>query len=284
MELAIDTSLMRNLPLDEVLEAVARFGYRHVEAGLAHYMPDEASDEETRSFGQALSKHKLNLAAIFGTYPISYPEEDIRRRGIKQFEAAIGRANELGCNLVVSELMGDADRYSECSQAFKKSMAQLIPTLEQKRTTICFEAHPGDFTERNKVAVDLIRDLHTDHVKYLFCVPHSFILGEDVRQMIEYSRDVLGYVHLADSLRPEKTFFSGRYSPQVQPHQHLVPGTGDVDMRSVFASLRKIGYNGFLTVNPFSAFDSPMDAARESKAAADAMVSEAGGLSGPATP
>jgi myo-inositol catabolism protein IolH len=276
MKLAIDTSLMRSLSVDEALESVSKLGYRFVEIGLAHYPPDEASDEETKALDRALSNHGVKLAALFGTYPVSYPEEEIRQRGVQQFQTAVVRARELGCNLVVSELMGDAERHSECSQAFKKSMAELVPTLEQNKTTLCFEAHPGDFIERNKFAVDLIKDLQTSRVRYLYCVPHSFILGDNVQEMIEYSREVLGYVHLADSFRPEKTFFSGRYFPQVQPHQHLTIGEGDVDFRSVFTSLRRIGYDGFLTVDPFSMFDKPIEAARESKAVAEKLMSEAG--------
>ena len=278
MKLAIDTSLMRDLSVDEALESVSKLGYRFVEVGLAHFLPDEASDEETKAFDRALSNHGVKLAALFGTYPVSYPEEEIRQRGVQQFQNAIGRARELGCNLVVAELMGDAERHSECSEAFKKSMSELIPTLEKSETTLCFEAHPGDFIERNKFAVDLVRSLQTSFVRYLYCVPHSFILGEDVREMIEYSRDVLGYVHLADSFKPEKTFFSGRYFPQVQPHQHLTIGKGDVDFRSVFASLQRIGYDGFLTVDPFSMRDTPVEAARESKSAAEKMMSEVGAL------
>jgi myo-inositol catabolism protein IolH len=273
MEIAIDTSLMRSLPVDEAFESIESLGYKYVEVGLAHYVPDEASDEETHLLGSELSKHNLKLAALFGTYPISYPEEEIRQRGVHQFQTAISRANELGCYLVVAELMGDEDRYSECSKAFEKAIVELVPKLEQSRTTLCFEAHPGDFTERNKIAVDLIRGLQTKYVRYLYCVPHSFILGEDVKQMIEYSRDVLGYVHLADSFRPERTFFSGRYFPKVQPHQHLTVGRGDIDIPMVFATLRSIGYKGFLTVDPFSMFDDPVEAARESKTVAESMLS-----------
>ena len=275
MEIAIDTSVMRSQPVDEAFESIAGLGYKYVEVGLAHYVPDEATDEETRALGEELSKHDLRLAALCRTYPISYPEEEIRRRGVRQFQIAISRANELGCHLVVAELMGDEDRHAECSKAFKESVVELVPILERNRTILCFEPHPGDFTERNKIAVDLIRSLQTRHVRYLYCVPHSFILGDDVKQMIEYSRDVLGYVHLADSLRPERTFFSGRYFPKVQPHQHLTVGKGDVDIQTVFAVLRGIRYEGFLTVNPFSMFDSPLVAAKESKALADRMLSEA---------
>ena len=258
--------------MEKALEVVQDAGFGYVEVGLAHYLPHEATEDETREFAKALSERGVGLAALCGTYPISYPDEEVRSVGVQQFEMTIKRSNRLGCNLVVSELMGDAERHSDCAKAFRKSISELVPTLEEEGTSLCFEAHPGDFTDRNKIAVDLIRDLNTDRVGYLFCAPHSFILGEDVAQMVEYARDVLGYVHLADTLRPEKTFFSGRYFPQVPPHQHLTPGIGDVDLKALFLALGRVGYDGYITANPFSMYDDPLEAARKSRAFAESMI------------
>ncbi len=258
---------------EEALQKVSEVGFRYVEMGLAHYLPHEATDEDTASLGRTLAKNQLGLAALCGTYPVSYPEDELRLKGVEQFKSMARRAGELGCRLMVAELMGDADRFADCSRAFKKSMEDLVPILEEAGLTICFEAHPGDFTDRNKIAVDLIKEVDSDCVKYLYCVPHSFVLGENVGQMIEYSRDVLGYVHLADTLRPERTFFSGRYYPQVPPHQHLTVGKGDIDMDSVFDALSRVGYAGFVSVNPFSMFDDPLKAARESKIRAEGLIS-----------
>jgi myo-inositol catabolism protein IolH len=262
--MAIDTSLLGRLPTEEALRKLSALGYKQVEVGLAHYRPGEATDEETAGFRKALADNHLGLAALIGIYPVSYADEEIRARGVKQFVTAIGRAKQLGCDLIASEMMGDAETYAECAAAFKKSMKELVPVLEREGVTLCYEAHPGDFTERNKIAVDLIREVGSRSVRYLYCTPHSFILGDDVSQMIEYARDILGYVHFADTLRPEKTFFSGRYTPKVPPHQHLTPGKGDVDLKAVVAGLTKAGYNGFVTVNPFSMFDAPAQAAEES--------------------
>jgi myo-inositol catabolism protein IolH len=272
MELAIDTSMMRSLPLGSALESLGGLGYRNVEVGLAHYYPHMASDAETKQFEETLSSSGLKLAALCGTYPVSFPEDDIRKKGIQYFQTTIERARQLGCKLVVSEMMGDSKRFSECADAFRTSMRELEPSLERAGVTICFEAHPGDLTDKNRVAVDLIRGSESAHVRYLFCVPHCFILGEDVAQMVDYARDTLGYVHLADTLKPKRTFFSGRYSPEVPPHQHLTPGKGDVDFAAVISSLRKTNYGGFITINPFSMFDKPLESAAESRRVIRALL------------
>jgi myo-inositol catabolism protein IolH len=274
MKIAVDTSILRRVDAPRALAQLSALGYEHVEVGLAHYFAHEASDEETKVLGSELARNGLGLAALVGIYPASYPDEELRTIGVQNYAKAAKRARELGTGLVVSELMGDAETYRECAGAFAKSMEELVPTLEREKVVLCFEAHPGDFTDRNKIAVDLIRSLGTPWVRYLYCVPHSFVLGEDVMAMIEYAKDVLGYVHFADTLRPERTFFSGRYQPKVPPHQHLTPGLGDVELAKVVGALKKIGYDGFVTVNPFSMFDEPLVAVAEGKARLDALLSQ----------
>jgi myo-inositol catabolism protein IolH len=164
------------------------------------------------------------------------------------------------------------DHRSESQLAFLKSFNEIRPQLEETDVTVCFEAHPGDFVESNTLAVDLIKRVGSDQLRYLYCAPHSFILGQNISEMVEYAWDVIGYVHFADSLRPEKTFFSGRYFPKVLPHQHLLPGLGDVDLKSLIQDLKKLKYNGFVTVNPFSHFDRPVESLKDSKLLTETLL------------
>ena len=272
MQIAFDTSLLRSLSLEEALQHVSNSGYRFIEIGLAHFNPAESSEQEEKFLLETCSRYDLDIAAVIGNYPISYPDEEIRTFAVQQYVKAIAAAQGLGCRLFASELNGDPDDRKGSETAFLKSFEEIRSILESSGITLCFEAHPGDFIESNKLAVDLIRKIDSPNLRYLFCVPHSFILGQSVGEMIKYSKDVLAYVHLADSLRPEKTFFSGRYFPKVRPHQHLLPGQGDVDVKQVIGALREIGYEGFATLNPFSHFDDPLRALSESKEWIDSQV------------
>jgi myo-inositol catabolism protein IolH len=273
MKAAFDTSLLRSLPLEKALQEVSDAGYSNIEIGLAHFNLVESTNEEVKSLLDYLSRFKLTLAAVIGNYPLSYPDEEVRTFGVAQYIKAIESCEKLGCRLFASELNGDIEDRKGSEIAFLKSFEEIRPNLEKSNVTLCFEAHPGDFVESNKLAVDLIRKINSPHLKYLYCAPHSFILGQNVREMIEYSRDVLSYVHYSDSLRPQKTFFSGRYVPKVQPHQHLLPGLGDVDMKGIIDALHGINYEGYVTLNPFSHFDRPIETLRESRKLAEPILS-----------
>jgi myo-inositol catabolism protein IolH len=266
LQLAFETSLLRAFPLEKAFEEISNCGFTHVEIGLAHFSLADSTDEEARYLRSVLRRNNLDIAALCGIYPVSFPEENIRSDAVNQFRKGIQRASDLECSMIVSELNGDMDRPIESEKAFKQSIEDILPFLEKSNIVLCFEAHPGDFLEDNPLAVNLIKGIGSKHLRYLYCTPHSFILGDDVAEMVTNSKEVLSYVHLADSLMPNKTFFSGRYFPKVSPHQHLVPGRGDVDLNALFVALTKIDYKGFVTLDPFSHFDHPLEAMRESKA------------------
>jgi myo-inositol catabolism protein IolH len=271
VKLAFDTSLLRSFPLEGALSEISNAGYDSVEIGLAHFSPALAGEEDAAGLLKLTTKNNLKIAALIGNYPLSYPDEEVRTIAVQNYVRGIRVAETLGCRIFASELNGDLEDRSGSEKAFVKSFEEIRPSLEKSDVTLCFEAHPGDFIESNKLAVDLLKKLTCPKLRYLYCAPHSFILGQNVAEMIEYSSEVLEYVHFSDSFRPERTFFSGRYFPKVLPHQHLIPGLGDVDLKGVLETLEKVGYGGFVTLNPFSHFDRPIETLWESKRILDSM-------------
>jgi sugar phosphate isomerase/epimerase len=45
-------------------------------------------------------------------------------------------------------------------------------------------------------------------------------------------------------------------------HNHLIPGLGSIDIRSVFKAIHEIGYEGFVTVELYPYQDNPIYAAK----------------------
>ena len=118
-------------------------------------------------------------------------------------------------------------------RSFVKSVGELLPELHDEGVTIFFEAHPGDFIEDSFAAVKLLSSSESQHIRYNYCVPHTFNLGHGPREIIQNANGLLGYVHFADTLMPSRIFFSPTHPPKVKPHLHMIPGSGDVDMAEV---------------------------------------------------
>jgi myo-inositol catabolism protein IolH len=158
----------------------------------------------------------------------------------------------------------------------------IVPLLERNGLAASFEPHPGDFVEDSELGVQILREIGSKNVGYLYCCPHTFVLagegsGSERRTpeaMIRQAGKLVNFVHLADTHKMERIVVS--FAPEgyasmrdvpkykgMKTHEHLVPGDGEVDFRSVFTGLRAIDYDGPLSCIPF-ATDNPSRAARES--------------------
>jgi myo-inositol catabolism protein IolH len=119
----------------------------------------------------------------------------------------------------------------------------------------------------------MLRKTECDRVGYLYCCPHTFLIGADAGSMIRYAGKDLSHVHIADTHRMERIVQPSvvRSSPDLQArfkreiHEHLIPCLGDLDFKAIFQALRRVGYDGFLSAIPFSFSDTPVEAAIQTR-------------------
>ena len=199
------------------------------------------------------------------TYRWASPYEDEREAAVRYWKRAIEIATELECETVNSifdrgpspqrcGFKAGPEMAEECETAFWKSMDELLPIFEKESLPCHLEAHPDDFIEDNNTAVDMIRSIGSPMIKYLYCAPHTFHLGDDVAEMIRYAAPVLAHVHVADSFNFK---LGWRYvvnppGSQARVHQHLDIGEGEVDWEAFFGTLAEVGFDGIMTSQVFA--------------------------------
>jgi myo-inositol catabolism protein IolH len=93
-------------------------------------------------------------------------------------------------------------------------------------------------------------------VRYLYCAPHTFHLGDDVAAMLREAAPLLAQVHIADTFN-HKASSGLRYiiNPPGSPariHQHLDIGQGDVPWDAFFDTLQDLGFDGIATACVFA--------------------------------
>ena len=271
--IALDTFMLRFLPLPEIARIASEIGYPAVELSwredfvplLRRPRADAQRIAETRA---AFKERNVEIATLVALFRWASPDESERQAAIRYWKRAIEIAVELGCSHMNSEFSGEfEDSVSLASEgAFWKSIEEVLPLLEREGITLSLEPHPGDFVEDNNVAVDMIRSLNSDHVRYLYCAPHTFHLGENVAEMIRYAAPVLDHVHLADTF--DHRMSSGlRYivnplGSTARVHQHLDIGEGEVDWDAVFGTLSDVGFKGILTSCVFAWEERAIESAR----------------------
>jgi len=282
VKIALDPYMHRSLSLEQVVELSAEMGYQYIELSpradfLDWWVYPRAYPERVRSFKKALQRCGVQLASLLPMYRWASPVEVERVAAIKYWHKAIQLAVELECDTLNSEFgRGPSPEstscccagrsFEHCEAAWWRSMEELIPVLEKEHVNLHIEPHPEDFVETFHPAVDMIRVINSDHVKFLYCAPHTFYFGEDMAQMLREAAPVLAHVHVADTFN-HKASSGLRYivnppGSSARVHQHLNIGQGEIDWDLFFKTLHEIRFDGILTSCVFAWEDRAEESSR----------------------
>jgi sugar phosphate isomerase/epimerase len=182
--------------------------------------------------------------------------EALRKRGVGQFGKLVEAAQKLGVERIFSLMGGRRVYHHDHEEAWTKSVEDLEPTLERHDIKMCFLPHPGDFIEESDQAVDLIKSTGCKQIKYVYVLPHTFVLAgkmdADPAAMIRHAADagVLDEVHVADSLKPAQMWVRDHFDTQPY-HNHLLPGRGAVDINGALEELVRLRFGGPLLMIPY---------------------------------
>jgi len=271
VKIALDPYMLRERPFAEVCRIAADIGYDAIELSprpdfIPFFTHPRADRAKVAEFRAALSETGMELASILPLYRWSSPDEDERQAAVRYWRRAIQLAVDVGCSVMNSEFNGRPDQAARSEAQFWRSMEELLPIFEREGIRLNLEAHPDDFIERNREAVDLVRGIDSPIVGYVFCAPHTYYLGDDIAAMIADAAPVLAQVHVADVLDHRAS--SGlRYivnppGSTARVHQHLDIGQGEVDWDAFFGALRAIGFDGIVTSCVFAWEERAVDSSR----------------------
>jgi sugar phosphate isomerase/epimerase len=265
--------------LRDALKEIRNLGYEYVELAAnisetPHFAAHSAGEEGIAGLRKLLEAFNLQLAAIDiggwdAPFCLANLEESQRAVAVQNVRRSIDAASELGCALVTSHLWGLPENrnpatVSSYREAFMASIAEICPLLGGRDVRLNFMPHPGGFIEESDPVVDLIRETGCPNIGYTYGIGHTFVIslpGQEATEMIAYAGKTLTHVLVSD------THHLGRIiaPPEVKAHEHLVPGSGDIDFTAILTTLRDTGYDNFLSVHIISEADRIVEAARKTK-------------------
>lgn len=256
MQIALDPYMIRDQSLTDIVRVAAETGYDSIELSpredfLPFFLHPRADTDAINELKTALRDYGIALASVLPLYRWSSPIEEERQAAVRYWKRAIEIAVALDCAVMNSEFSGRPEAKDRSEAAFWRSMEELLPIFEREGITLHLEAHPDDFVEDNTTAVNMVRGFDSPRVRYLYCAPHTFHLGDDVAAMIRHAAPVLAHVHVADTFN-HKASSGLRYivNPPGSPariHQHLDIGEGEVDWDGFFGTLAEVGFDGIMT-------------------------------------
>jgi fructoselysine 3-epimerase len=270
LKLAFSTNAYTRYPLADALIGIRKAGFEGVEilADAPHAYPDMIHDAMTKSVRRqlddlGLAVSNVNANCCFGYWRHAPPEAyfepslispDPRHRSDRaslirktlHFAKAIGAAN---ISITSGRLLGGMPPDRAVRQ-FAESIRPLLDEADRLGVNIGIECEPGLYLEYAVELHDWINRLNHPRMGANLDVGHSQVLGESIPDAVRLLAGQIWNLHIED--------IPGR------KHYHMVPGEGTLDWPALFAALRSINYDRYLTVELYTHTADPQDAAERS--------------------
>jgi myo-inositol catabolism protein IolH len=261
MKIALDPYMFRFTPLAELPGLVADLGYRYIELSpredfIPFFKHPRIDTAGIRAFKRALDAAGVDISSLLPLFRWSGPDEDERQAAVRYWKRSIEIAAELGVTRMNSEFNGRPENPSISEGQFWKSLEELLPVFERHGVSLALEPHPDDFIEDGIAAVNMIRGINSPNVSFLYCAPHTFHQGGNVREIMEHAGDLLTMVHVADGFDHRASsglrYITNPPGNAVRVHQHLDIGQGEVPWDTFFGTLGDLRFDGIMTVCVFA--------------------------------
>ena len=290
INLAFSTNAFKRYSLDDSIREIAKLGYRGVEilCDIPHAYPPQFKEDHIRSFKKTLASSNIQISnlnaftlfAIGDTYHPSWIDDDNRRREIRIQHTieCIRLAKKIGAKHLSTEPGGplkmltsssssppspppppqeqpqqrqqplDVDRLEEI---FLDGLARVAQIAEEDDVKVLIEPEPGLLIENSRQFKKLMtKILNPKYIRLNFDIGHFYCVNEDPAKVVLELSEYIEHFHLADIAH-------------TRIHNHLIPGRGAIDFRSVFDAMDDIDYRGFVTVELYPYQDNPIEAAKE---------------------
>lgn len=261
MKFAICNEMFEGWEFDRVCAAARQAGYAGVE--LAPFTlgkpAGEVSAQERRSLRDAALRQGVEIAGIHWVlahtegFHINSPDAAVRNRTVSYLIDLVNLCADIGGAVMVfgspkqrnvCEGLSRQDAWCLARQTFQA----VVPTLEDRGVTFCLEPLSPvetDFINTGEEAAAMIREVGSANFQLLLDVKAMSSETKQIPQIIAENAGVLKHFHANDAnLRG--------------------PGFGDVDFTPIAAALKKIGYDGWVSVEVFDFSPDPVTIANES--------------------
>jgi sugar phosphate isomerase/epimerase len=259
------TNAFVKFSLFEAIERIAGLGFRGVEimGDRPHLYPPDFGEQDLARLKKTISEHALELIninsftlfAVGDTYLPSWiePEEDRREIRIRHTLESLRVADYLGCKTISVPPGGPLGNITrqEAISLFHQGLERVIPLAQELGVKVLVEPEPDLLIERTQEFKSFIRDVKSDWVGLNLDIGHFYCVGEDPNAAFEELFEWVGHVHLED-IAPSRA------------HDHLIAGQGAIQFPEIFDTMKRLGYQGDISLELYPYVDMPDEAGRQS--------------------
>jgi sugar phosphate isomerase/epimerase len=277
IKLAFSTNAFKRYSIEDSIREIANVGYSGVEilCDVPHAYPHTFTDDQVRALKKTLASSYMQISnlnaftlyAIGDTYHPSWID-DSREMRIEHTIECIRLAKKIGAKHLSTEPGGPVPPLTPSSppppsqqqyqdigrleKIFLDGVTRVAKMAEEEDIKVLIEPEPGLLIENSRQFKNFMKKeiINSKYIRLNFDISHFYCVNEDPAKVVFELSDYIEHFHLADIAH-------------TRIHNHLIPGKGSIDFRSVFDAVDDIGYRGFVTVELYPYQDNPVEAAKE---------------------
>lgn len=222
--------------LAKSIRKVAQMGYDGVELALLDSSQVNLPEMKALLKEYGLELPVISTGQVFADAKLwlTHADEAVRRKTIQRLKDLIDLAGEFGAMVNIGRVRGPLEpgepRASE--ERFIEGIRECGEYGRGRGVKIILEPvnrYEINFINSVLEGVELLKKIGSSHVLLMPDVFHMNIEDASIDASLRAARDVIAYIHFADS---------NRWSP----------GDGHLDFPAIINTLKSIGYNGFATL------------------------------------
>jgi sugar phosphate isomerase/epimerase len=254
MKFGICNEIFQGWKLEDAMGFAARAGYDAIEIApftLAPYVT-QISREQRQEIREAAQRQKIAISGIHwvlvqaeGMY-LTHSDAEIRKRTAQYFSDLVDFCADIGGKIIVvgspkQRNVLEGVTYEQAWNWAKETFEASVKRAAERGITICLEPlapSETNFINTAEEGLRFVRQFGSPHFKIILDVKAMSSEAKSIPQIIEESWPDFAYFHANDK-------------------NLKGPGFGDVDFRPIAAALRKVGYQGFVSVEVFKFEEGP---------------------------
>ncbi|GAB1475582.1 sugar phosphate isomerase/epimerase [Bacillota bacterium] len=218
------------------IECAHTFGYHALELNWPDpsQIPLAEISEACRRYGMNISAFATGRAYVKDGLSLIDPAGELRRKAISRLKAFVDAAAQHDATVILGCIRGNLSEEihrEEVLYRLAESTREVALYAENKGVGLVFEAinrYENNYLNTAVETIAFIKDYALPNTRLLLDTFHMNIEESDFKEAILASRNLLGYIHIADSNR-------------------LYPGAGHIPFKGIFDALNKIDYKGFIS-------------------------------------
>jgi sugar phosphate isomerase/epimerase len=237
-------------PEEDMLASLADVGFTWIDV-----RPLDLTRESSQARVRELALRVSCIGASFGLpegVTLDSTDDQINGEALDHIEKALAHGAKLGA--LAAYVVPGLDPGREALAGYARSLVAAADKAAALGLKLCIEHFPGRALPTATVTLDFIQEIGHPNLYLLFDIGHIQISGEDPAAIIEAAGARLGYVHLDDN--------NGRDDQ----HLSLLDGVlTETTLRRTLAALKKIGYNGAISLELNPNLPDPLKALKQSR-------------------